>query len=65
MGGPGSGRKKGSSGKSKSSAPKAKKYVDPRTKATLKANRAQDRQLKKAGFNPKENPADRRARNSK
>ena len=53
MGGPGSGRKKGSSGK---------KYKDPRVEAQKKASRSVDRKLKKAGINPKENPADRRKR---
>ena len=55
MGGPGSGRKKGAGGGKK-------KYVDPRMKAQLKANKRADKALKKAGFDPKENPADRRKR---
>ena len=45
--------------------PPAKRSADPRMDAQIKANRESDDALRRAGYDPDENPADRRARNAR
>lgn len=40
---------------------KPRKYIDPRMAQQRAANRQQDRDLRRAGIDPKQNPADRRS----